>query len=162
MNWLAEYFAHRTSPLTLSLWAHAPLALGPDGPVAGPVYALPYPGVQLVFTPGTTLEYAGRAYSLPPRFDTIGPLATHIVGAQAHAQAAEAVHATFFTHVSICAPCSLNPDFLVTINDTFAFSPKFATDGSPRFFGTATKHAGESAPAHAEPLPWMFQGYISI
>lgn len=157
MNWLAEYFAQRTTPLTLSLSAHPPLEIGPDGPVTQPIYALPYPGAELVFVPGATIEHAGRSYTVPPRYETQGALSTHAIGSPASAPCPP-----FFGRVAIYAPSAFNPEFLVSINDTFSFVPIFAKDGSPGFFGTAYGPPEATGAASTLRLPWTFEGYISI
>lgn len=157
MNWLAEYFAQRATPLTLSLSAHPPLAIGPDGPVTQPLYALPYPGAELVFVPGATLDQAGHSYEMPARYETSGPLSTHAIGLPPNAPCPP-----FFSRVAIYAPSSFNPDFLVSVNDVFSFVPVFAKDGSPGFFGTAFELPETAGAASRLRLPWTFEGYISI
>ncbi|ANB77932.1 hypothetical protein AYM40_35750 (plasmid) [Paraburkholderia phytofirmans OLGA172] len=155
MNWLAEYFAQRTSPLTLSLWAHPPLVLGPDGPVAQPAYVLPYPGVQLALTPAHLVEAGNRRYELPAHYDAVQPLTMSAAGLPEG-------EPQFFREVTIYAPSRFNPDFLVTINGVFSFVPVFSSDGSPGFFGLSMDIAEESQPPSQMRLPWTFHGYISI
>lgn len=158
MNWLAEYFARRMSPLMMSLWAHPPFVIGPDGPVPQGAYALPYPGVELVFSPGIVLSHEGRSYPLPPRYDTVGPLSTSIAGERLFDKHDE----SFFKQISIYAPSPFNPDFLVTVNDAFSFVPTFAQDGSPAFLGLAMAPSSTDGRDSNAKLPWTFQGYISI
>lgn len=157
MNWLAEYFARRTSPLTLSLWAYPPLVLGPDGPIAQPAYVLPYPGVQLVFAPSYVVEAGNQRYELPAHYDAVQPLTT----SPAAFPEAEPLP-QFFREVTIYAPSRFNPDFLVTINGVFSFVPVFSSDGSPGFFGSSMDRGEESQPSSQMRLPWTFHGYISI
>ncbi|WP_116136569.1 hypothetical protein [Trinickia diaoshuihuensis] len=157
MNWLAEYFAQRATPLTLSLSAHPPLAIGPDGPVTQPLYALPYPGAELVFSPGETLEHGDHRFQVPARYETRGTLATHAVGSPLNAPCPP-----FFNRVAIYAPSPFNPEFLVSVNDVFSFVPVFAKDGSPGFFGTAFELPEAAGAASRLRLPWTFEGYISI
>lgn len=157
MKWLAEYFAQRTSPLTLSLWAHPPLILGPDGPVAQPAYVLPYPGVSLVLTPAQVVEAGSLRYELPAHYDAVQPLTTSAAGFPAGEPSPQ-----FFREVTIYAPSRFNPDFLVTINRVFSFVPVFSSDGSPGFFGSSIDIAEETQPPSQMRLPWTFHGYISI
>ncbi|AOI61548.1 MULTISPECIES: hypothetical protein [Burkholderia cepacia complex] len=154
MNWLSEYFAQRTSPLSLSLWAHPPLALGPDGPICREPYRLPYPGVELVFTPAEAVERGGKTYTLPARYDSRGLLAAR---STAHDEAA-----SFFREVTIFAPSQFNRDFVVTVNGEFSFVPTFWQDGSPGFSGVCVPAgSGRTTGERAGP-PWLFQGYLSI
>jgi hypothetical protein len=157
MNWLTEYFAQRATPLTLSLSAHPPLEIGPDGPVTQPIYALPYAGAPLVFVPGATIEHAGQSYVVPARYETRSALSTHAIGLPAAAPCP-----AFFGRVAIYAPSAFNPEFLVCVNDTFSFVPVFAKDGSPGFFGTAYGPPEATGAASRLRLPWTFEGYISI
>ncbi|GLU32503.1 hypothetical protein WKR88_17630 [Trinickia caryophylli] len=157
MNWLAEYFAQRAGPLTLSLWARPPLAIGPDGPAAQPAYALRYPGATLRLTPAAVVEHDGRRYLLPAHYDTAAALITDVEGPVPRAPAP-----SFFTRISIYAPSMFNPDFLVTVNDVFSFVPVFSDDGSPGFSGTAIDRSHEAAGRPQLALPWSFEGYISI
>ncbi|SDI35038.1 hypothetical protein [Paraburkholderia phenazinium] len=157
MNWLGEYFAQRTSPLTLSLWAHPPLVLGPDGPVAQPAFALPYPGVPLEFTPARTVEQGSQRYELPARYDAVPPLTTSTAGLPSGEASSQ-----FFREVTIYAPSAFNPDFLITINRVFSFVPVFSSDGSPGFFGSSMDIAKETYLPSQMRLPWTFHGYISI
>ncbi len=158
MNWLAQYFEQRTSRLTLSLWAYPPLVIGPDGPIAKPAFALGYPGAELVYSPGAVIQQAGRTYTLPPRFD----MNAERVETMSVPPARDDAHAAFFKRVSIFAPSTFNPEFLVTINDTLSFVPGFAADGSPVFFGVAQASSGEPMKGAQALLPWVFRGYISI
>lgn len=157
MNWLAEYFAQRTSPLTLSLWAQPPLVLGPDGPVAQPAFVLPYPGVQLALTPAQVVETGHQRCELPAHYDAVQPLTTSAAGFPAGAPSVQ-----FFREVTIYAPSRFNPDFLVTINGVFSFVPVFSSEGSPGFFGTSMDIAEETQTPSQMRLPWTFHGYISI
>ncbi|MPV68365.1 hypothetical protein [Burkholderia sp. BE17] len=154
MNWLSEYFAQRTSPLSLSLWAHPPLVLGPDGPVCRPPHSLPYPGVELVFSPAEQVERDGRIYTLPARYEATAPLAARVAG---HGDAEP-----FFRTVSIFAPSQFNPDFFVTINGEYAFAPVFRPDGSPGFSGMCATGAGDGTSGRRTGATWLFQGYLSI
>lgn len=153
MNWLAEYFAQRTSPLTLSLWAQPPLVLGPDGPVAQPTYALPYPGVQLALTLAQVVEAGNQRYELPAHYDAVLPLTT---------APADEAFTQFFREVTIYPPSRFSPDFLVTINRAFSFVPVFSADGSPGFYGASMDMSKESGLPSQMKLPWTFNGYISI
>ena len=63
---------------------------------------------------------------------------------------------------SLCLSMWACPPFLVTVNDEFAFVPVFSADGAPAFSGTCIAGgSGSEMQAHM-PLPWTFQGYISI
>ncbi|KVE91942.1 hypothetical protein WJ01_25930 [Burkholderia vietnamiensis] len=154
MNWLAEYFAQRTSPLALSMWAHPPLALGPDGPVCREPYRLPYPGVELVYTPGETVARDGKLYTLPARYDARGLLAVR--------STARDDAASFFHEVTIFAPSPFNADFVMTVNGEFSFVPTFWQDGSPGFSGICAPTASGRATGERSGPPWLFQGYLSI
>jgi len=158
MNWLAEYFSRRVSPLMMSLWAQPPFVIGPDGPSPQGAYALPYPGVELVFSPGVVLSHEGRPYSLPPRYDTIAPPRTELVGEHI----VDGRHESFFQQISIFAPSPFNTDFLVTVNGAFSFVPTFAEDGSPAFLGLAMASTQADCAASTARLPWIFHGYVSI
>lgn len=158
MNWLAEYFSQRASTMKLSLLAQPPFAIGPDGPIPQPVFALPYPGIDLVFTPGAIVEHEDRRYALPPHYDSCAQLETSIVEGH-HFRPSDT---TFFNRIAIYAPSAFNPDFLVTINDAFAFVPVFAADGSPAFVGLAKPFASAEGTGAKPSLPWTFQGYLSI
>ena len=157
MNWLAEYFAQRTSPLALSLWAHPPLVLGPDGPIAQPAYALPYPGVQLAFTPAQVVEQGNQRYELPAHYDAVLPATTSAAG-----RLPGEPFPQFFREVAIYAPSRFNPDFQITINGVFSFVPVFSSDGSPGFFGSCMDVGNETHVASQMRLPWTFHGYVSI
>ncbi|MGF6697291.1 hypothetical protein OKW38_001903 [Paraburkholderia sp. MM5496-R1] len=157
MNWLTEYFAQQTKSLTISLWAYPPLALGPDGPVTRPAHSLPYPGVQLVFTPGEVIKRGDLFYELPARYDTMKPLATDLSEVVRDEPAS-----SFFREITIYAPSCLNRDCLITVNGAFSFVPIFASDGAPGFLGTSTAHAELPASSPQMGLPWFFQGYVSI
>ncbi|WP_175948323.1 hypothetical protein [Burkholderia pyrrocinia] len=154
MNWLSEYFAQRTSPLSLSLWAHPPLELGPDGPICREPYRLPYPGVELIFTPAETVERGGKIYTLPACYDSRGLFAAR---STAHDEAA-----SFFNEVTIFAPSQFNCDFVVTINGEFSFVPSFWPDGSPGFSGVCAPAASGCVTGDRTGPPWLFQGYLSI
>ncbi|RQT52436.1 hypothetical protein [Burkholderia cepacia] len=153
MNWLSEYFAQHTSPLSLSIWAHPPLAVGPDGPVCREPYRLPYPGVEMVYTPAGTVECGGRIYTLPARYDARWTRAGGILHDDA---------APFFREVTIFAPSPFNRDFVVTVNGEFSFVPSFWADGSPGFSGTCAPAASGHAVRDRSGPPWLFQGYLSI
>lgn len=157
MNWLAQYFEQRTSCLTLSLWAYPPLVIGPVGPMSRPVVELRYPGAELAFSPGAVIQQGGRTYALPSHFDWIGE-----PDASPRALQGEDGHAPRFGRVSIFAPSTFNPDFLVTVNEALSFVPTFAEDGSPVFFGVAYASMGEPAKRSEVRLPWILRGYISI
>ncbi|PMS36656.1 hypothetical protein B0G57_103108 [Trinickia symbiotica] len=158
MNWLAEYFAQRASPIMLSLWAQPPFAIGPDGPLPQRTYASPYPGIELVFTPGVVVERAGRPHSLPAHYDTVAALETPVIGGRD----VDVREESFFKRISIYAPSTFNPEFLVKINDDFSFVPTFAVDGSPAFFGVAMASSSSARDPSIVGLPWFFQGYLSI
>ncbi|AKM44605.1 hypothetical protein DF044_32535 [Burkholderia contaminans] len=156
MNWLSEYFAQHTSPLLLSLWAHPPLVVGPDGPACREPYRLPYPGVELVYTPAETVERGGRVYALPARYDSRGTFAH---GAVHHDGT------PFFREVTIFAPSPFNRDFVMTVNGEFSFVPSFWPDGSPGFSGICAPAAGvcmSGVSGDRPGPPWLFQGYLSI
>ena len=157
MNWLAEYFAQRTSPLTISMWAHPPLVLGPEGPTAQPTHALRYPGIQLVFTGRETVERGGRCYEIPAHYDALKPLTqSGLEGLQSDE------FPRFFRDISIYEPSRFNPDFLITVNEVFSFVPVFSADGSPGFSGACADPAEVTGLPSQMRLPWTFQGYISI
>jgi hypothetical protein len=157
MNWLAEYFSQRTNPLNLALWAHPPLALGPDGPVARTAYHLPHEGVQLVYVPAAVIKQGDRQYELPAHYDAVQPLTTFASGL-----APGEVVPQFFTDISIYPPSRFNPDFLIRINDSLAFAPIFSADGSPGFAGSSIDSEETAVFPSQLKLPWTFQGYISI
>lgn len=157
MNWLTEYFAQRTSPLTLSLWAYPPLVVGPEGPAAPPVHVLRFPGVPLAFTAAQTVTCGSSSYDLPAHYDTVGSLVTSTADAVLDAESRQ-----FFHSVSIYAPSRFNPDFLVTINGAYSFVPAFSSDGSPGFSGSCAGPLSEPHHPSQLQLPWMFQGFISI
>ncbi|KVD88328.1 hypothetical protein WI90_21100 [Burkholderia ubonensis] len=157
MNWLPEYFAQRTSPLTLSLWAYPPLVLGPEGPIARPACCVPYPGINLIYTPAERITHGGRTYDLPARYDTAGPLETHAGGPGASGEAE-----VFFREISIYAPSTFNPDFLMTINGDLSFVPVFSPDGAPAFSGMCMNPPKDPAASNRMNMPWTFQGYLSI
>jgi hypothetical protein len=157
MNWLAEYFAQRTGPLTLGLWAYPPLLVGPEGPVAAPAYVLRYPSAQLTFTPSEVITHGKFDYELPAHYDTTEPLITASSGTALDEQSLR-----FFKKVSIYAPSRFNPDFLVTINDVYSFVPAFSSDGSPGFSGCCEGPLDEPHHPSQLKLPWMFQGFITI
>jgi hypothetical protein len=156
MNWLAEYFSQKTASLCLSMWAYPPLILGPEGPAVQRVHALPYPGATLVFTPAERVERSGLAYELPARFDLSRGSAARATDFDRPLPASQ-----FFRSVTIFAPSRYNRDFLITVNDEFAFVPVFSSDGAPGFSGVCTEAGDSSIPAQMR-LPWTFQGYISI
>ncbi|WP_233853640.1 hypothetical protein [Paraburkholderia sp. HD33-4] len=157
MNWLAEYFSHKTASLCLSMWAYPPLILGPEGPAAQPVHALPYPGATLVFTSGERVERGGLEYELPARFDLERVSDPRAVDLDRPLQTSP-----FFRSVTIFAPSRYNRDFLITVNDEFAFVPVFSADGAPGFSGTCIASGdGATMQGHMQ-LPWIFRGYISI
>ncbi|KWK49257.1 hypothetical protein WT81_30450 [Burkholderia stagnalis] len=157
MNWLSEYFAQRTSPLSLSMWVHPPLVLGPDGPVASPTYCLSYPGVNLVFTPAERIRRGDLVYDLPARYDMVAPLM-----ACTREPRADGETTSFFREITLYAPSPFNPDFVMTINGELSFVPVFSPDGAPGFSGICLKPAkGPDEGTHMA-LPWTFQGYLSI
>ena len=157
MNWLGEYFAQRAGPLTLGLWAFPPLLVGPEGPVAAPVYVLRYPDVQLAYTAPEVITQGNSRYELPAHYDTAEPLVTSAPSAHLDQQSPQ-----FFKKVSIYAPSQFNPDFLVTINDAYSFVPAFSSDGSPGFSGSCNGPLDEPHHASQLKLPWTFQGFITI
>jgi len=155
MNWLAEFFAQRTSPLSLSLWAYPPLLVGPDGPVAAPLHASGYPGIALTFTAPEVVSVGKFRYELPAHYE-----AEPIASTQGALLSAESQR--FFRNVSIYAPSRFNPDFLVTVNDVYSFVPAFSSDGSPGFSGTCAGPLDEPYHASQLKLPWTFHGFITI
>lgn len=159
MNWLAEYFAKKTATINVSLWAWPPLGIGPDGPVAARVCCLPYPGVELAFAAETTVERQGVPWTLPASWRSTQPLVTLGVGAEGRVTTEP-----FFRSVAIYAPSLLNDDFVVCVNDTFTFVPRFASDGSPAFSGTCLARQASALASAPEPLalPWTFHGYLTI
>ncbi|MBB5428967.1 hypothetical protein OKW33_006178 [Paraburkholderia atlantica] len=157
MNWLAEFFSQKTASLALSMWAYPPLILGPEGPAPQQIHTLPYPGATLVFTPGERVERGGLEYEIPARFDLGRASGTRGIDVDPPFQTSQ-----FFRSVTIFAPSRYNRDFLITVNDEFAFVPVFSSDGAPGFSGTCFEFGGESARQAQMQLPWTFQGYISI
>jgi hypothetical protein len=157
MNWLAEYFAQRTSPLALSLWAYPPLVLGPDGPVAQPPIALRYPGIQLSLIPAELVDRGNLHYELPAHYHAAHPFTKGAPGLIPSDHIPE-----FFKDISIFSPSRFNPNFLVSINGVFSFVPVFSSDGSPGFAGSSVDTAAETYFPSQMRLPWTFQGYISI
>ena len=157
MNWLAEYFSRKTPVLNIALWAYPPLLLGPEGPVAQKPHCLPYPGVELAFSPCEEVRGDTFTYEVPARYE---------MRAHAPSRAREVGHGTdspeFFRSITIFAPSRYNRDFLVTVNDAFSFVPVFSTDGAPGFFGSCIEQSGDSPASPQMRLPWSFQGYISI
>jgi hypothetical protein len=157
MNWLAEYFSQNPASLYLSMWAYPPLVLGPEGPTVQQPHALAYPGATLVLTPGEPIRHGEREFELPARFDL-----RRAPGGGASDFERPLQGSSFFRSVTIFAPSSYNRDFLITVNDTFAFVPVFSSDGAPGFCGSCME-SGEPSPASTQlRLPWTFQGYISI
>ncbi len=155
MNWLAEYFTQRTSPLNLSLWAYPPLTLGPDGPAAEAPYALPYPGVTLAHTAAAQVKRGDLTEMLPARYDLAQPLTgTGLIRDERSAR--------FFRDITIYAPSRFNPNLLIVINDTLSFVPVFSSEGAPGFHGCCVESGAAPVPASHMRLPWTFQGYISI
>lgn len=157
MNWLAEYFSQKTASLCLSMWAYPPLILGPEGPAIQQTHSLPYPGATLVFSPGEHVQRGELDYELPARFDLKPATGAHSLGVDRPFQTSQ-----FFRSVTIFAPSRYNRDFLITVNDAFAFVPVFSSDGAPGFSGTCIESAGAAAAVPQMQLPWTFQGYISI
>ncbi|WP_233839078.1 hypothetical protein [Paraburkholderia sp. ZP32-5] len=157
MNWLEEYFSQKTASLCLSMWAYPPLVLGPEGPANQQVHALPYPGATLVFTPGERVQRGNFEYELPARFDLRHASSDRDINLEPPLHASQ-----FFRSVTIFAPSRYNRDFLIAVNDEFAFVPVFSSDGAPGFSGSCTASSGESAARGQMQLPWTFQGYLSI
>lgn len=157
MNWLAEYFSQKTASLCLSMWAYPPLILGPEGPSVQPAHALSYPGATLVFTPAERIQRGELDYELPARFDL-----SSSSGTRAFDPGRPSPGSSFFRSVTIFAPSRFNRDFLITVNDTFAFVPVFSSDGAPGFSGSCMESAHSSPVSAQMRLPWTFQGYISI
>ncbi|MBN3752229.1 hypothetical protein G3N95_04705 [Paraburkholderia sp. Tr-20389] len=156
MNWLTEYFAQGTRKLNLSLWAYPPAVMGPDGPVVqSAALCAPYPGIELVFSPAGQARHGDRAYELPARYDSTGPITET-------APAAAKDDANFFREVSIFAPSYLNGEAVIVINRAFSFTPLFAADGTPGFVGVAMPDSDDYFRAGQMKLPWMFAGYVSI
>ncbi|WP_293036437.1 hypothetical protein [Paraburkholderia sp.] len=157
MNWLEEYFSHRTPVLNVSIWAYPPLLIGPDGPVAQKPYCLPYPGAELVFRPGEDARHGMRSYEVPARYDMrdANPF-RNLETAQ------DFDNQEFFRSIEIFAPSLYNCDFLIRVNGTFAFVPIFSADGDPGFFGSCIEQPVEPSSSHSRRLPWCFRGYVSI
>lgn len=157
MNWLAEYFSHRTPVLNISLWAYPPLLLGPDGPVEREPFCLPYPGVELAFSPGEEVRRGTRSDEVPARYDMREPDRPRIQ------EAARVLNGkAFFRSIEIFAPSLYSVDFLIRVNDAFAFVPAFSADGAPGFFGSCIEQPGDLSAPQAMRLPWCFRGYVSI
>ncbi|WP_250520381.1 hypothetical protein [Caballeronia sp. NCTM1] len=157
MNWLSEYFLQKTSPLTLYLWAYPPLSFGPEGPLAPASWHLSHAGLSLTYVAGGKVEAGGKEYALPARYE-----GTQQPGSLSGASTDETGR-PLIRLISIIAPSSFNSDFTVRIDDAFAFTPVFATDGSPGFVGTCmAKGDRESEGGSGMKLPWFFQGYLSI
>ncbi len=157
MNWLAEYFSRRTPVLNISMWAYPPLLLGPDGPAAQKPYCLPYPGVELAFSPGEDVRRGTRSDEIPARYEMHAPEALPTPETAPNAEGRE-----FFRSIEIFAPSRYNRDFLIRVNDAFAFVPVFSADGAPGFLGSCVAPSGDwGSPQHMH-LPWCFAGYISI
>jgi hypothetical protein len=157
MNWLAEYFSHRTPVLNISMWAFPPPLLGPEGPVAQKPYCLPYPGIELAFSPGEDTLRGTRSYEVPARYDM-----RESDPAKIREMARRLEDHAFFRSIEIFAPSLYSRDFLIRVNDTFAFVPVFSTDGAPGFFGSCVEPASDLAASQQMRLPWCFHGYISI
>jgi hypothetical protein len=155
MNWLSEYFAQGTKTLNLSLWIYSPAVLGPDGPVVQPVQCVPYPGIELVFSPASEARHGDRVYALPARYDSVGPM-----GGSPGAMTGE--KSGFIREVSIYAPSLLNREAVIVINRAFSFTPIFATDGTPGFVGQSMPDSDEYLVTGQMKLPWVFTGYVSI
>lgn len=68
----------------------------------------------------------------------------------------------FFRSLEIVAPPHYNSDFLIRVNDAFAFVPIFSADGAPGFSGSCVEWPGDSSSSQHMRLPRFFQGYISI
>jgi hypothetical protein len=157
MNWLAEYFSRRTPVLNISMWAYPPLLLGPEGPAAQKPHCAPYPGIELVFSPGDEVQRGTLTYDLPARYEMREPASLH-----ARERAHGADGAGFFRSITIFAPSRYNQDFLINVNGIFSFVPVFSADGAPGFFGSCIEHPGDSTSSPQMRLPWCFQGYVSI
>lgn len=157
MNWLAEYFSRRTPVLNISMWAYPPLRLGPEGPVAQKPHCLPYPGVELVFSPSEEVRSGALTFEIPARYEL-----RQSAFSRAGETAPGADGPGFFRTVTIFAPSRYVRDFLITVNDTFSFEPVFSADGAPGFFGTCMAHPDDATSPPPMRLPWCFEGYISI
>lgn len=155
MNWLSEYFAQGTRTLNLSLWVYQPAVLGPDGPVVQAPLSMPYPGIELVYSPAGEARHGDRIYELPARYDSVEPTR------DSPASALED-RSSFIREVSIFAPSHLNREAVIVVNKTFSFTPLFATDGTPGFIGQCMPEAGEYLNAGQLKIPWVFSGYLSI
>jgi hypothetical protein len=157
MNWLAEYFSHRTPVINLSMWAFPPPLLGPDGPVEQKPFCLPYPGVELNFVPGEEIRRGTRSYEIPARYDMreLDPDRIRETAQRLDNQA-------FFRSIEIFAPSRYSRDFLVRVNDTFAFVPVSSVDGTPGFFGSCVEASPDVHSWQQMRLPWCFHGYVSI
>lgn len=157
MNWLAEYFSQNTASLSLSMWAYPPLVLGPEGPSVQQPHALAYPGATLMLTRGEQIRRGELEFELPARFDLSRARGSGSTDFEQPLRGS-----SFFRSVTIFAPSRYNRDFLVTVNDAFAFVPVFSSDGAPGFSGSCIEN-GEPSPRSTQMrLPWTFQGYISI
>lgn len=157
MNWLAEYFSSRTPVLNISMWAYPPLLLGPEGPVAQKPHCLPYPGVELAFSPGEKVSRGARTEEMPARYEMHEPDPSRM-----RERAHDAAGRPFFRSLEIVAPSRYNSDFLIRVNDALAFVPIFSADGAPGFSGSCVERPGDSSSSQHMRLPWFFQGYISI
>ncbi|SEK10923.1 hypothetical protein [Paraburkholderia diazotrophica] len=155
MNWLSECFAQETKTLNLSLWVYPPAVLGPDGPVAQPALCAPYPGIELVFSPGGVVHHGDRIYELPARYDSVGPVGNQSLQTMADGSG-------FFREVTIYAPSPLNREAVIVVNKAFSFTPLFAADGAPGFVGQSTPGSDEYLRTGEIRLPWLFSGYVSI
>lgn len=157
MNWLAEYFSRRTPVLNISMWAYPPLLLGPEGPVAQQPHCLPYPGVELAFRPGEEVRRGSRSDEIPARYDM-----RELETSRRREMAQGADDQVFFQSIEIFAPSRYNCDFLIRVNEEFAFVPIFSGDGAPGFFGSCVEQSCDSPSSPQMRLPWFFRGYISI
>jgi hypothetical protein len=157
MDWLAEYFSGKTPVLNISLWAYPPLLLGPEGPAVQKPHCLPYPGTELVFSPGEDLRRGAFMYEIPAHYELREPVTSHTGDG-----APGAGDPRFFRSITIFAPSRYNREFVVKVNDAFSFVPVFSADGAPGFFGSCVEQAGASALSPHMRLPWCFQGYITI
>jgi hypothetical protein len=155
MNWLVEYFAQQARTLNLALWVMQPARLGPDGPICPPLRCLPYPGIELVYSPAYEVRRGERVDVLPARYDAV-------LSQGGSSAVADKDTGRFFRQISIYAPSTLNPEPVIVINRNFSVTPVFAKDGTPGFVGLGVPAVDDDQPANQLKLPWLFCGYVTI